>query len=341
MRQAIIGAHSDAARRSVSWSQIERAVLLRIARGEYVPGQRIPTCEALAAEFGANKNTVSKAYRSLAKRGYLLTRAGFGTFISRRPARIDFDDALDGIKGLLALAVQEAKLSGLGPGQFCKFVDDVVAQGYRHAGPRVGFVECNRQDATTLSRDLQRAISHPIEPLLIDNVLADPRRFLDDYDILAVNITHLSALESALGARAGKDGSAQIVGMHIPIDSDSLLQVVRLRAGTRVGIVCDLKQTLTSLKGMVDGYNPALVVDGCLSRERTTVRRLLASSDVLLVTPSAAGRVRIVEPQIPIVTLAFRLDGRSIEQLSALVARSTPVASDIESSPGRVAARHR
>jgi len=341
MRDAFIGVHSEAARRPVSWSEIERAVLLRIARGEYVPGQRIPTCEALAAEFGANKNTVNKAYRSLAKRGYLLTRAGFGTFVSRRPVRMDLGDALDGVKGLLALAVQEAKLSGLGPEQFCKFVDEVVAQGYGRTGPRVGFVECNRQDATTLSRDLQRAISHPIEPLLIDNVLADPRRFLDDYDILAVNITHLSPLESALGALAGKEGRAQIVGMHIPIDSDSLVRVARLRAGTRVGIVCDLKQTLTSLKGMVDGYNPALVVDGCLSRERTAVHRLLASSDVLLVTPSAAGRMRIVEPQIPVVTLAFRLDGRSVEQLSALVARSTPVACDIESSPRRVAARSR
>src|SRR3954471_22823517 len=82
-------------RRSVSWSQIERTILLRIARNEYLPGQRIPTCEALAAELGANKNTVSKAYRALAQRGYLLTRAGFGTFVSRRKVRADVDSGLD------------------------------------------------------------------------------------------------------------------------------------------------------------------------------------------------------------------------------------------------------
>src|SRR5262245_59582674 len=105
-------------RPSVSWSQIERAILLRIARNEYSPGQRIPTCEALAAEFGANKNTVSKAYRSLAQRGYLLTRAGFGTFISRRPVRVSIDSGIEDITGLLALAVQEAKLRGLGQAQF-------------------------------------------------------------------------------------------------------------------------------------------------------------------------------------------------------------------------------
>src|SRR5689334_14950682 len=109
-----VGHRRADARRSVSWSEIERAILLRIARKEYMPGQRIPTCEALAVELGANKNTVSKAYRSLAERGYVLTRAGFGTFVSRRPLRMSVDRALDGVTGLLSLAVQEAKLSGLG-----------------------------------------------------------------------------------------------------------------------------------------------------------------------------------------------------------------------------------
>jgi DNA-binding transcriptional regulator YhcF (GntR family) len=190
--------HADA-KRSVAWSQIERAILLRIARKEYAPGQQIPTCEALAAELGANKNTVSKAYRSLAERGYVLTRAGFGTFVSKRPLRVRLDRTLDDITGLLSLAVQEAKLSGLTQAQFGRFVDDVVTRAYGHAGPRIGFIECNRRDAIMLSRDLQLAVAHPIEPLLIDAVLRDPDRFLDEYSILAVNFTHLSAIETVLG----------------------------------------------------------------------------------------------------------------------------------------------
>ena len=50
-----------------------------------------------------------------------------------------------------------------------------------------------------LSRDLQLALAHPIEPLLIDDVVADPARHLREYSILAVNMTHLSAIETALG----------------------------------------------------------------------------------------------------------------------------------------------
>ena len=310
----------------MSWSQIERAILLRIARKDYTPGQKIPTCEALAVELGANKNTVSKAYRSLAAKGYLLTRAGFGTFVSKRPLRISIDGALDGITGLVSLAAQEAKLSGLSVEQFRSFIDDVVTQAYGHAGPRVGFIECNRRDATVLSRDLQLAVAHPIEPLLINDVVADPQRFLGEYSILAVNITHLSAVESALGSAAGDGRHGQVFGMHIPIDPDSLVQVARLRAGTRVGIVCDLRQTLVALRGMVDGFNPGLHVAGCLSKERSALQRLIEASDVLLVTPSAAERKRVLESQVPIVTLAFRPDARSVEQLSALIAQRSSAA---------------
>jgi len=331
------------ARRSVTWSEIERAILLRIASKEYLPGQQIPTCEALAAEFSANKNTVSKAYRSLAQRGYLLTRAGFGTFISKRPVRISLDGALDGITGLLSLALQEAKLSGLQQGQFRKLIDDIVKQGYGQTGPRIGFIECNRHDATTLSRDLQIAVAHPIEPLLIDEVTAEPGRYLREYDILAVNLTHLAAVEAVLGAAPASRRQAQVFGLHVPIDPESLTRVARLRAGTRIGIMCDLKQTLVSLTGVVAGCNSALVVDGCLSRERAAVRRLFSASDVVLVTPSAAERLRSEESQVPVITVAFRPDERSVEQLAQLIARHAPAAVgyDVKSLSPRLVAGQR
>ena len=90
--------------------------------------------------------------------------------------------------------------------------------------------------------------------------------------------------------------------------------------------MCDLKQTLVSLTGMVDGYNPGLQVGGCLTGEQASIRKLLKASDVLLCTPSAAERMNMTNSPIPIVTLAFRPDARSVEQLAALIARRMPSA---------------
>jgi DNA-binding transcriptional regulator YhcF (GntR family) len=306
------------ARRPSSWTEVEKAILLRIVSGVYAPGQQIPSCEQLAAEVGANKNTVSKAYRSLAERGYLRTRAGSGTFVERRPTRSDSDRAVADVANLLALVVQEAKMAGLQRQQFMALIDDMIARFYDPIRPRVGFIDCNRLDASTLSRDLQVALSHPVEPLLIDEVVARPADYMQRFHILAMNLSHLAAVEQVLRA-AVPGGGAEIIGLLVPTDPESLTQVARLRPGTRLGVVCDLPPTLDSLGGLVRGYNPGITVTGGLSTDDAAVRHVAATVDVLLVTPSASARVRSFEPSIPIIEVSFKPDERSVQQLGALM----------------------
>jgi GntR family transcriptional regulator len=305
-------------RRPSSWTEIEKAILLRIVSGVYEPGQQLPSCEQLASEIGANKNTVSKAYRSLAERGYLRTRAGSGTFVERRPARSESDRAVADIANLLALVVQEAKMAGLQRQQFVTLIDDTIARYYDPVRPRVGFIDCNRLDATTLSRDLQVALSHPVEPLLIDEVVARPAEYMARFHILAMNLSHLAAVEQVLRT-AVPSGGAEIIGLLVPTDPESLTQVARLRPGARLGIVCDLTATLEALGGLVRGYNPGISVTSCLSGDESALRTLLDAADVLLVTPSASARVRGYEPSAPIIEVSFKPDERSVHQLGALI----------------------
>lgn len=306
------------ARRTSSWTDVEKAILLRIVSGVYEPGQQLPSCEQLAAEVGANKNTVSKAYRSLAERGYLRTRPGSGTFVERRPARAGSEQAITDIANLLALVVQEAKMAGLQRQQFASLIDETVARFYDPIRPRVGFIDCNRLDATTLSRDLQVGLSHPVEPLLIDEVIARPAHFMTTYHILSMNLTHLAAVEQVL-RNAVPEGGAEIIGLLVPTDPESLTQVARLRPGTRLGIICDLPATLEALGGLVRGYNPGILAASALSTDDHELRALLERVDVLLITPSASGRVRALEPRAPIIEVSFKPDERSVQQLGALI----------------------
>ena len=311
-------------RRPISWTDVEKAILLRIVSGVYGPGAQLPSCEQFAADLGANKNTVSKAYRSLAERGYLRTRAGSGTFVTRRPGHADAgraltDQAVDDVANLLAMVVQEAKLAGLQRQQFVTLVDETIARFYDPVRPRVGYIDCNRLDATTLSRDLQVALSHPIEPLLIEDVVSRPEHFMASFHILATNLSHLGAVEQGLRA-AVPSGGAEIIGLLVPTDPESLTQVARLRPGTHLGIVCDLDATLQALGGLVRGYNPGIEVAACLSDDAAALGRLVERVDVLLVTPSASGRVRAIEPSVPIIAVSFKPDERSVQQLGTLIA---------------------
>ncbi|HKF75550.1 MAG TPA: GntR family transcriptional regulator [Candidatus Dormibacteraeota bacterium] len=295
----------------VNCADVERAILTRMLEGGWLPDHRLPTCTALATELGANKNTVSKAYQSLARRGYLRSERGRGTFVVRRP-RTDRGRVLEHLQHLITLSLQEAKLAGLDQDRFLTLVQETAARYYRRRQLRLGFVECIPHDATALSRDLQEALGYPVTPLLLEEVLADPGGRLSSYDLVGVAITHLAEVEEAAGTQG-----PELVEVFVAPDPASLAQVIRLRPGARVGIFCDARETLASLNRIVSAYKPDLKVSGCLVSRAQRTRRLLDSVDVALVTISAQPSLERLDPRVPLVPVSFHLEPLSVERFRA------------------------
>ncbi|MFD4659360.1 GntR family transcriptional regulator [Kitasatospora sp. NPDC058444] len=63
------------------WPQIVAEVRDRVARGLYVPGQRI-TATDLEIEFGVTRVTMGKAMAELRRLGVVRTEHGMGSFIT-------------------------------------------------------------------------------------------------------------------------------------------------------------------------------------------------------------------------------------------------------------------
>jgi GntR family transcriptional regulator len=61
---------------------VQRGVLNRIEKGEYAPGDRIPTEKDLASAFGVSIGTVKTALLNLVNSGFLFRVQGRGTFVS-------------------------------------------------------------------------------------------------------------------------------------------------------------------------------------------------------------------------------------------------------------------
>jgi GntR family transcriptional regulator len=62
--------------------QIIEQVRRRVAVGDWVPGQEIPSIRALAVSTRVSVITVKRAYLELEREGVLTTRQGKGTFVS-------------------------------------------------------------------------------------------------------------------------------------------------------------------------------------------------------------------------------------------------------------------
>src|SRR5262249_59705501 len=102
-------------------------------------------------------------------------------------------------------------------------------------------------------------------------------------DLAGGAVPHIAEFEEVLPAAAGPE----LIPLFGPPDSASVAEVVRLRTGTRVGIVCDAEETLRALLRIVAAYNPELSVSGCRVSDREGVQTLAEKVQVLLVTLSA------------------------------------------------------
>lgn len=69
-------------------SDISRILRARITDGGFRPGDRLPTREALFADFGVSNKTLQRALDTLIAEGYVETRGRAGTFVAQNPPHL-------------------------------------------------------------------------------------------------------------------------------------------------------------------------------------------------------------------------------------------------------------
>ena len=71
------------------WQQIVEQLTLRILRGEYPPGERLPGVRELAAQAGVNPNTMQRAMAQLEADGLAVGSRTAGRTVTRDAAVIE------------------------------------------------------------------------------------------------------------------------------------------------------------------------------------------------------------------------------------------------------------
>src|SRR6478672_9837946 len=81
-----------------------------IDKGDFVPGQRLPTEAELMQQYGVSRTTVTRTLRDLEHRGVIWRRRGSGTFVKeiKQTATRQFGMLVHGIEpGSIFLSVYE------------------------------------------------------------------------------------------------------------------------------------------------------------------------------------------------------------------------------------------
>src|SRR3954449_8661702 len=69
--------------------QIGAQIRAQIQRGDWAPGERLPSIPALAAQYGVAKQTVQRTIDQLRIEGLLITRPGSGTYVRGTRRRLN------------------------------------------------------------------------------------------------------------------------------------------------------------------------------------------------------------------------------------------------------------
>jgi GntR family transcriptional regulator len=100
--------------------QIMEEIKRRAVRGQYRPGEQLPSVRDLAREMGVNPNTAARVYTELEREGFIFTRRGQGSFITEEPDRIGRERdrfareaALQCIESIRELELTETQIEGI------------------------------------------------------------------------------------------------------------------------------------------------------------------------------------------------------------------------------------
>lgn len=80
------------------YEQIEKQVIEQMINGKLAPGDLLPSIRVLAKELGISVITVKKAYDDLERSGYIITKAGKGSFIAQAGAEFVKESKLKDIQ---------------------------------------------------------------------------------------------------------------------------------------------------------------------------------------------------------------------------------------------------
>lgn len=71
------------------YAQLVEQLSLAIIRGEYPPGERLPSVRELSAEAGVNPNTMQRALSELEREGFVQTQRTTGRTVTEDVTRIE------------------------------------------------------------------------------------------------------------------------------------------------------------------------------------------------------------------------------------------------------------
>ncbi|HHV79987.1 MAG TPA: GntR family transcriptional regulator [Firmicutes bacterium] len=302
--------------------QISSEVKRLIETEVWPKGHRLPTERELAKALGVSRNTVSQAYRELEAEGIITSRQGRGTFVASGGSALVRSTKRERLLRMIDLSLEEAMDLGFSLDEFAAMVQSRCREKkevFRHM--RVGFVECNREQLDSFSRQIQLGAGVTIQPLLLD----DLRNGLSvdcikTMDLIVTTFFHLNEVRSLTA------NWAHVIAIALNPEPQTLVRIARLKRGSKVGLICI---TEAFARGVVASIREAGILDlefrFSTARGDKDLRGVLQEVSAVIVSPGRRKQVeRLIPAGMELIEFEYVPDPVSISLLKSVILEKKP-----------------
>lgn len=107
------------------YMQLRNQIVIGIAEGKILPGEKLPTIRSLADESGINMMTVSKAYQMLKQEGYIVTDRRNGATVAASGTM----DVTPEMQEELRLQISELRVRGMKKEEILSLCERLYEEG--------------------------------------------------------------------------------------------------------------------------------------------------------------------------------------------------------------------
>lgn len=259
------------------YRQLVDKLRVAVKKGELQPGDRLPTVQELADRLGVAKGTIKRAYDELGNMGVLEKIQGRGTFVCYQPTNSGSrkEQAMGAIDELL----QKLEELGFSQTEINIFLNLKLRERTQiQSAIKVAVLECNPENLSQLCEQLRRQPGVELYSYILDNVSRYPYNLEEDMDLVVTTAAHA---EQIVGALPEPEKLARVA---VRLTEETMASILRLPAGSRVGILTASQRFSQLLEQAVGHYNPQVILQStALLDASLDVKSFLQDTDAVLV----------------------------------------------------------
>ena len=212
------------------YRQLVDAIRTAIKNGSLASGQQLPTVNEMTEKLGIARGTVKRVYDELERAELIEKVQGRGTFVCYHPANSGSrkEQAMEAIDTMLS----QLENMGLSASEINIFLNlKLRERSEQEARVKVAVVECNPENLSQMSEQLRHINGVDLYSYLTDSIKQYPYKLGEDFDLIVTSSEHAQYLESIVAHKK------RIARVALRLSPRCLSDIIRLRAGTKVGII--------------------------------------------------------------------------------------------------------